>query len=151
MRSDRLDRLDRLDVPLSLCPSDPLTLCPSVKHPSSFPPAMASPVPSNQDGPDPILVSDQVVRRFGSRPVVNGVSIQVSPGTIHLVVGANGSGKATLSRLFVGLLRPHRGQVRVFGGDPRIDGDLRRRIGYLGHESQLYGDLSAVENLRFAA
>lgn len=85
------------------------------------------------------------------RTVVNRVTLAVDPGEIHLIVGPNGSGKSTLARLGVGLLRPHRGQVRVAGLDPRAAESARARLGYLGHESQLYDDLSPLENLRFAA
>ena len=85
------------------------------------------------------------------RTVVNRVTLTVEPGEIHLIVGPNGSGKSTLARLGVGLLRPHHGRVRIDGSDPRAVEAVRARIGYLGHESQLYDDLSPLENLRFAA
>ncbi len=67
------------------------------------------------------------------------------------MVGPNGSGKSTIARLGVGLLRPHQGTARVAGLDPRSSEKARRVIGYLGHESQLYPDLTPVENLQFAA
>ncbi len=98
-----------------------------------------------------LLAIDDVSRRFGTRTVVNRVTLTVEPGEIHLIVGPNGSGKSTLARLGVGLLRPHHGQVRIDGSDPRAVEAVRARIGYLGHESQLYDDLSPLENLRFAA
>lgn len=99
----------------------------------------------------PLLGLDQVSRRFGTRTVVDQVTLSIRPSELHLVVGPNGSGKSTIARLGVGLLRPHRGSARVVGADPRSALDARRLIGYVGHESQLYSDLSAVENLRFAA
>ena len=98
-----------------------------------------------------LLAIDDVSRRFGTRTVVNRVTLTVDPGEIHLVVGPNGSGKSTLARLAVGLLRPHRGQVRIGGIDPRGVEQVRAQVGYLGHESQLYDDLSPLENLRFVA
>ena len=99
----------------------------------------------------PLLGLDQVSRRFGTRTVVDQVTLSINPGELHLVVGPNGSGKSTIARLGVGLLRPHQGSARVAGADPRSALDARRKIGYLGHECQLYSDLSPVENLRFAA
>ncbi|MGE0442538.1 MAG: ABC transporter ATP-binding protein [Gemmatimonadales bacterium] len=90
-------------------------------------------------------------RRFGARTVLNGVSLVVNAGEIHLVVGPNGSGKSTLARLGVGLLRPHKGTVRIAGADPRAVDEIRARLGFLGHESQLYDDLTPFANLRFAA
>ncbi len=98
-----------------------------------------------------LLAIDDVSRRFGTRTVVNRITLTVDPGEVHLIVGPNGSGKSTLARLSVGLLRPHRGQVRIGGLDPRGVEAARARLGYLGHESQLYDDLSPLENLRFAA
>ena len=99
----------------------------------------------------PLLGLDQVSRRFGTRTVVDQVTLSVRPGEFHLLVGPNGSGKSTIARLAVGLLRPHRGSARVSGADPRTSEATRRLIGYLGHESQLYADLTPVENLQFAA
>lgn len=99
----------------------------------------------------PLLGLDQVSRRFGTRTVVDQVTLSVRPGEFHLLVGPNGSGKSTIARLAVGLLRPHRGTARVSGADPRTSEATRRLIGYLGHESQLYADLTPVENLQFAA
>ncbi len=104
--------------------------------------------PSDQP---PLLGLDQVSRRFGNRTVVDQVTLSVKPGEFHLLVGPNGSGKSTIARLGVGLLRPHRGTARVAGADPRSSESARRLIGYLGHESQLYADLTPVENLEFAA
>ena len=99
----------------------------------------------------PLLGLDQVSRRFGHRTVVDQVTLSVRPGEFHLLVGPNGSGKSTIARLGVGLLRPHQGTARVAGADPRSSENARRMIGYLGHESQLYADLTPVENLQFAA
>ncbi len=97
----------------------------------------------------PTLQLEAITRRFSGRTVVDDVSLAISSGEIHALVGPNGSGKSTLARLAVGLLRPHRGSVRVGGEDPRQSAEARRRVGYLGHASLLYGDLTPVENLRF--
>jgi len=83
--------------------------------------------------------------------VVNRVTLAVEAGEIHLIIGPNGSGKSTIARLGVGLLRPHGGAVRIGGLDPRTEATARARLGYLGHESQLYHDLTPLENLRFGA
>jgi heme exporter protein A len=81
-----------------------------------------------------------VARSYGERVVLRGISVSVPAGSTLLLLGANGAGKTTLLRILAGLLRPHRGSVRVDG-----------RIGFLGHEPLLYRDLSPAENLRFQA
>jgi heme exporter protein A len=78
------------------------------------------------------------------------VSLTVPAGQVQLVVGPNGCGKSTLARLAVGLLKPSRGAVRVDGLDPRTSPAARRLVGFVGHGSLLYDDLTPVENLEFA-
>jgi heme exporter protein A len=67
------------------------------------------------------------------------------------VVGPNGAGKSTLLRLLAGLARPTAGSVTLDGAPPTREPAGRRSIGLLSHQSHLYDDLSAVENLAFAA
>lgn len=109
-------------------------------------------MPETIPNPDqPLLSLDDVSRRFAARTVVNRVTLSVDAGEVHLIVGPNGSGKTTLARLAAGLLRPHAGDVRVAGADPRVSPAARRLLGYAGHESQLYSDLTPLHNLVFAA
>jgi heme exporter protein A len=93
-----------------------------------------------------------VARRFGTRWVLRGVSMQVHAGEAVGLLGANGSGKSTLLRIFSTLLRPSAGSASVFGHDVESDADLvRGELGFLSHTPGLYDDLTARENLRFAA
>ena len=78
-------------------------------------------------------------RRLGDRPVLSGVDLDIEAGAFLLVTGPNGSGKTTLLRLLAGLLAPTAGTLEV-------DTD-RGRMGFLGHEALVYGELTAVENL----
>jgi heme exporter protein A len=93
-----------------------------------------------------------VARRFGTRWVLRGVTLQVRAGETVGLLGANGSGKSTLLRICGTLLRPSAGTARVFGHDVIRDADaVRARIGFLAHTPGLYDDLTARENLEFAA
>ena len=83
---------------------------------------------------------------------VQGVSLSVGAGEIVALLGPNGAGKTTLLRVLALLLRPNGGRLALFGTDAgRAPAALRRRIGYLGHESLCYPDLTAAENLAFYA
>ena len=93
-----------------------------------------------------------VARRFGTRWVLRGVTLQVRSGETVGLLGANGSGKSTLLRILATLLRPNAGSASIYGHDVVGAADeVRARIGFLAHEPGLYEDLSAEENLRFAA
>jgi heme exporter protein A len=90
-------------------------------------------------------------RRFGAVPVLRRLDLEVARGECVAVLGANGAGKSTLLRTLAGLLRPDAGTAEVLGGTLPADAALRRRIGYLGHETSLYRDLDARENLEYYA
>ncbi|MEX2181271.1 MAG: heme ABC exporter ATP-binding protein CcmA [Gemmatimonadaceae bacterium] len=101
---------------------------------------------------DLAIEAEGVTRRFGARWVLRGISLRVAPGEIVGLLGANGSGKSTLLRIFATLLRPNGGTARVSGADVTGDADaVRRRVGFLAHSTGLYEDLTARENLKFAA
>jgi heme exporter protein A len=95
---------------------------------------------------------DHLVRRFGEREALAGVSATVGRGETLAVLGRNGAGKTTLLRVLATLLLPHGGSVRVLDLElPRHAPALRKRIGMVGHEPLLYRDLTARENLAFYA
>jgi len=102
---------------------------------------------------DPLVhLVDAVVFANGF-PLLSGVDLDVAPGTLNVVTGANGAGKTSLLRLLAGLVPLSSGEGSVCGidlarGDLR---QLRRRVGWLGHEGSFYADLSVAENLRFCA
>jgi zinc transport system ATP-binding protein len=71
---------------------------------------------------------------YDGYPVLEDVNLSIPQGDFVSVVGPNGGGKTTLLKLIVGLLRPSRGEVRVFGAAPE---QARPRIGYMPQQSQL--------------
>jgi heme exporter protein A len=100
----------------------------------------------------PAIELDGLTRRYGERAALEDVSLTLEPGATLVVFGPNGAGKSTLLRVLATLLRPSAGHARVLGHDVRADGwRVRGRLGFLGHEPLLYGDLGARENLEYHA
>jgi heme ABC exporter ATP-binding subunit CcmA len=99
----------------------------------------------------PVIHFRSAVALVGRFPVLAGLDLDVNPGEIVLLQGANGAGKTSVLRACAGLLRVVAGEAVVLGQDlvvsPRA---VRRRVGLLGHSSALYEDLSATENVSFA-
>jgi heme ABC exporter ATP-binding subunit CcmA len=100
---------------------------------------------------DRLTLSD-VSRSFGRRRALFRVSFSVAAGDILGLLGHNGAGKSTLLAILATLLRPtsgdvHYGTVSVADAGPGI----RAQLGLLGHELQLYPELTAAENLTFFA
>lgn len=93
-----------------------------------------------------------VFRRYGFHWALRGVDLTVARGSVLALIGPNGSGKTTLLKVIATGLRPTRGTVEVLGLDvARSPDEVRRRVGLLSHHTYLYEELTALENLRFAA
>ncbi len=91
-----------------------------------------------------------LTKEFGHRQALRGVNLKLAAGEFVTIIGPNGAGKSTLLRCVAGLSKPSRGQVLLRGRPLDASGtDVRRRIGLVSHETLLYDDLTAVENLRF--
>jgi len=103
-------------------------------------------------GDTPAIELEGLVRRYGERTALDGVSVAVPEGATLVVFGPNGAGKSTLLRVLATLLRPQGGTARLLGSElPGGAWKVRGRVGLLGHEPLLHRDLSAHENLRFHA
>lgn len=87
----------------------------------------------------------------GDRPLFRGLSFTLNPGELVHVTGANGSGKTTLLRTLCGLFLPDAGEVRWKSRNIRsLKEDYCRELVYLGHQTGIKDELSALENLRIA-
>jgi heme ABC exporter ATP-binding subunit CcmA len=86
-------------------------------------------------------------------PLLSGVEVELRPSSLTVLVGANGAGKTSLLRLLAGLIGLSAGEGTVLDMDlATVDRrQLRRRVGWLGHEGSFYDDLTVAENLTFAA
>lgn len=101
--------------------------------------------------PTVLVVARGVERKFGQVTALRGIDLEIVAGEVVLLLGPNGAGKSTLLRCIAGLARPTRGTIRVVGQDVRGDPNSRAGLGLLSHHAFVYDDLTARENLRFAA
>jgi len=106
------------------------------------------------DAEDPIIELRDVHKSFGEEEVLRGLSLAIQPGEITVIIGASGSGKSVLIKHMNGLLKPDRGEVRLFGrSTTEVSGReldrLRKRIGTLFQSYALFDSINVVENVAF--
>jgi ABC-type multidrug transport system ATPase subunit len=94
------------------------------------------------------ITLDRVSLLFGSFVALRDVSLTLPIGSSVVVLGENGAGKSTLLKLIAGLASPSYGKVSIFGQTPQSQ---RGRIATMGHATQLYDELTAIENLIYFA
>jgi phospholipid/cholesterol/gamma-HCH transport system ATP-binding protein len=99
-----------------------------------------------------MILLDQVSKSFGSRTVLNGVSLEVPDGQNTVIIGASGAGKSVTLKLIVGLIEPDAGRVLVDGQDVQeLDREqlaaLRGRIGYVFQFAALLDSMTVAENI----
>ena len=93
-----------------------------------------------------LLRVSQVARFYGPRLIFKDISMEIEAGSVTLLAGPNGAGKSTLLKIMAGMVRPSSGSVSLGTG-----GQTSPALGYIGHQTFLYPDLTAMENLRFWA
>ena len=106
------------------------------------------------DPAKPVIELDDVSVAFGEKKVLAGLSLRIVPGKTTVIVGRSGSGKSVLLKLMMGLLRPDRGRVSLFGHDlaaakPVEVLELRKRMGMLFQNYALFDALPLEENVGF--
>jgi heme exporter protein A len=98
------------------------------------------------------LEIDGVSRYYGRRRALHNVTFTCGAGEVIALLGPNGAGKSTLLAVLSTLIAPNGGEVRYGTHTARSAGaPLRHRLGWLGHELQVYPELTARENLQFFA
>jgi ABC-type polar amino acid transport system ATPase subunit len=103
---------------------------------------------------NPVLQLDGIVKRFGARTILDGVSLTVKPGEIVCFVGPSGTGKSTLLRCVNGLEGIQGGQIRFEGtqvqAGTRSINAVRKRVGMIFQHFNLYPHLTALQNIMLA-
>ncbi|MGH7388399.1 MAG: ABC transporter ATP-binding protein [Candidatus Rokuibacteriota bacterium] len=102
----------------------------------------------------PLIEVVDVWKAFETAPVLRGVSLALARGETLVVMGGSGSGKTVMLRLIAGLLRPDRGQIRLFGRSiERLSEEellpIRRRMGYVFQGAALFDSLTVLENVAY--
>lgn len=98
----------------------------------------------------PIIVAENLVKRFGSFVANDHLTFTVGKGEIFGFLGANGAGKTTAMRILCGLSSPTSGKVTVAGFNVYTQTEkIKRNIGYMSQKFSLYDDLTVWENFQF--
>jgi ABC-2 type transport system ATP-binding protein len=98
---------------------------------------------------DIAIKAHELTRTFGKFTAVDHISLEVRSGEIFGFLGANGAGKTTAMRMFIGLLAPSSGTASVAGYDVYTESEkIKRAIGYMSQRFSLYEDLTISENIR---
>ncbi|MDR3164360.1 MAG: ABC transporter ATP-binding protein [Synergistaceae bacterium] len=107
---------------------------------------------SNSDATVPSVRFEDVVKRYGSKPAIDGVSFTIGKGEIVGLLGRNGAGKSTVMNVMTGYLPTDCGKVCICGVDmAKHPEQAKRHIGYLPESPPLYDSMTVMEYLRFAA
>ena len=100
----------------------------------------------------PAIAAVGLRKDYGDRSVLRRLDVLVPWGQTAVLFGTNGAGKTTLLRILAGLSRPDEGNVRIAGQPMRRSGGRARTlVGFVGHQTLLYNDLTCRENLAFYA
>ncbi len=92
----------------------------------------------------------KLIKRFGSKTVLNGLNFSVEEGEFVALIGPNGAGKTTFLRILASLSRPSAGLLQVAGCQlPQDAAKVRQKLGFVSHQPLLYDNLTATENLKF--
>ncbi len=91
-----------------------------------------------------------LIKTIGDKMILRGINLSIKKGETVAILGPNGAGKSTVLKILGGLIKASSGEVKVNGLDLKKDSyDVKRKIGFLAHNSFLYDHLTPLENLKF--
>lgn len=98
----------------------------------------------------PAIEIKSLAKSFGNYPALRGIDLSVEAGKTLAVFGPNGAGKTTLIKILATIMQPSAGEVIIGGLKLKDNAEaIRSRIGIVSHQTFLYGNLTAYENLLF--
>jgi heme exporter protein A len=107
-------------------------------------------VVADEFGSAPAIEVNNLWKTYGPVEALRGVDLTVAGGSFLTIFGPNGAGKTTLMKVLATLVRPTDGSALVGGHDVKRDaGQVRRQVGVISHNTYLYPQLTALENLAF--
>ena len=96
------------------------------------------------------IETEGITKSFSNRPALRGIDLTVSQGESVVILGPNGAGKTTLIKVLATIMKPSSGRVMIDGLNLKDSAEeARRRIGVVTHQTFLYSNLTAYENLEF--
>jgi len=107
---------------------------------------------TNQENKTPIVEVKDLVTHYGTRKILNNVSLKIQQGEIMVIMGGSGSGKSTLLRHLLGLHKPTSGMIRLLGNDitqlnSKQMHELRQHMGVAFQGGALFGSMTVGENV----
>ncbi len=98
-----------------------------------------------------VLSLENISKSFGNFDALRDVSFNLKKGEFLTLFGQNGAGKTTLLKIVAGISSPTAGNISVFGTNilENDDGEIKKKIGVISHNTYLYNNLTAYENLEF--
>ena len=107
---------------------------------------------TQHEGEDPVIEVNNLVKTFGERNILNGISFKIYRGDTFIIMGGSGCGKSTLLRHIIGSLKPTSGEIKLFGEDicsmkqEQLE-KIRKRFGMLFQSGALLQSLTVGENV----
>ncbi|OAA85570.1 ABC transporter ATP-binding protein [Clostridium ljungdahlii] len=99
-----------------------------------------------------IVETINLTKKFKDFKAVKGINLSVKKGRVYGFLGPNGAGKSTTIRMLLGLIKPTRGEIKIFGKDLRKDRmSILKKVGSMVESPSYYGNLTAYENLQVTA
>jgi ABC-type multidrug transport system ATPase subunit len=101
-----------------------------------------------------VIETSDLRKQYGGVEALRGLSLQVPAGSIHGFLGRNGAGKTTTIKVLLGMARATSGSARVFGTSAQTTAagvEIRRRVGFVSDEKDLYDYMTVAEMVRFTA